>query len=129
MKTTTKVAVKDFAPNDFFDWGGKTYKVIDTRPHPQDRDLTNVDTLDVDGDDNTFVLFSVAMFDVTRDDGLKGAPTHVVVDIEDGYVFSRYTSSDGFTLESATAFAAQRNAGSKRSTYRVFALSPVDQEN
>ena len=125
MKTQHQVTVQHLAPGDFFDWASVTYKVVSVQPHPMDRDLTNVNVVDVDGEDNTFVLPTVAGVDVTRDDGLVGAPSHVVVDVIDGYVFSRDRHGDGFNLESAWAFAVERNAASKRPTYKVFALSAI----
>lgn len=53
------------------------------------------------------------------------APTHVVVDTQDGYTYSADVKGP-FTLETATAFADFRNSVSRASTYRVFALTAVD---
>lgn len=52
------------------------------------------------------------------------APTHVVVDVSDGYTYSRDAKGIPFTLETATAFADERNGMSKShaQTYRVYAL-------
>lgn len=52
------------------------------------------------------------------------APTHVVVDVSDGYTYSRDRANRPFTLETATAFADERNGMSKphARTYRVYAL-------
>ena len=53
-------------------------------------------------------------------------PTHVVVDTHDGYPFWAGADGELFTLESATAFARERNAEMKpeHRTYALFRLEP-----
>jgi hypothetical protein len=52
--------------------------------------------------------------------------THVVVDGHDGYTFCRGSDGALFTQDTATAFAANRNAEMKpeHRAYQVFALVP-----
>jgi hypothetical protein len=133
MKTTTPTAVQDFAPGDFFTYASTQYKVLGTKPHPGNtrkfQEETLVAVVDVDGVQDDLSLYSDAVFDVTKDDYMVGAPSHVVVDLLDGYTFARDARNQGFTEVTAWAFAKERNAASKRPTYRVFALSPVTEEN
>ncbi len=51
-------------------------------------------------------------------------PSHVVVDTIDGYVFKAGSDGELFTLETATAFARERNSERKpqHRTYAVFRL-------
>ena len=130
MKTTVQGHVDELQAGDIFKYGGESYKVISTEPQGA---LTRISAVDIDGKPEPFRFPTLATISVIKDDGLAGAPSHVVVDLKDGYVWNRsvnMTRGEGFTLESATAYAKERNEGldPKDQTYRVFALSPVDQE-
>lgn len=55
-------------------------------------------------------------------------PSHVVVDTTDGYVFRAGSDGELFTLETAAAFARERNAEMKPE-YRTYAVFRLVSEN
>jgi hypothetical protein len=122
--TTTGTRIRDLVRDDYFVVDSVEYKVLQVHNTKGDN-LTTVDVVDVDGRPSALVLPGHLAIAVTREDGLLGAPTHVVVDLLDGYTFYRDIHDGAFTEKTAWAFAVQRNKVSTRPTYQVYALSRV----
>ena len=123
MKTTHSVRVDSLKVNDFIELQGRIYRIA--RFMADTNEMCALVAFDIAGDEVRLSLPQSMVLAVTRDDGLVGAPSHVVVDMLDGYTFSRDRHGENFTLKTAWAFAVQRNADSKRPTYKVFELAEV----